>query len=227
MVMKSLKHLQDQLNYHFQDEYLLTCALTHRSLAGAENNERLEFLGDAVLSHIVAEALFQRHPSAAEGELSRMRSALVCGDRLAEIAKFLDLGAYLKLGVGEKKSGGRYRCSILADAFEALVGALYLEAGMDVCRKIVIGIYGGDIDVFSQVMSTKDPKSTLQEWAQAHKRPLPVYQVTVSGEAHAQTFHVTCCIEGLAHETRGMSSSRRKAEQAAAKAYLELVDDKN
>ena len=210
-----LEKLEERLDYQFTDKALLARALTHRSLAGVENNERLEFLGDAVLSHIIAEALFQRHPQAAEGELSRMRSVLVRGDRLAEMARSLELGNYLKLGVGEKKSGGRGRCSILADAFEALVGALYLDAGIGMCREVVLSIYGEEIDTLLQATSMKDAKSTLQEWLQAHKLPLPTYEVTVSGEAHAQTFDVVCRVEGLRYEARGTSTSRRRAEQAA------------
>lgn len=220
-----LEKLEAQLNYQFRDKELLSRALTHRSLVGAENNERLEFLGDAVLSHIVAEALYDGYPDASEGELSRMRSALVRGDRLAKIAKALDLGHYLKLGVGEKKSGGRDRHSILADAFEGLIGALYLDAGMETCRRVVIDLYGGKIDALANVTPEKDAKSALQEWLQAHKLPLPIYEVTISGEAHAQTFDVICRVESLPHEAKGTSSSRRKAEQAAAKAYLELLDD--
>lgn len=216
--------LEERLHYHFSNAQLLEQALTHRSSLGAQNNERLEFLGDAVLSHIVAEELFQRHPGAPEGELSRMRSSLVCGHRLSEMAKQLELGLFLKLGVGEKKSGGRDRHSILADTFEALIGAVYLDGGIDACRDVVLGLYGGGIDVLSEVTPDKDAKSTLQEWLQARKLPLPSYEATITGEAHAQTFHVVCRVDGLLHEAEGISTNRRQAEQAAAKAYLELLD---
>lgn len=218
------EELEKRLGHSFHNKALLKQALTHRSFVGVENNERLEFLGDAVLSHIITETLFQRYPNAREGMLSRMRSALVRGNRLAEIAKNLKLGACLKLGVGERKSGGSDRHSILADAFEALIGALYLDAGMEICQKIVLSIYGPEIDVFSEMSVDKDAKSVLQEWLQARKLPLPTYEVTVSGEAHAQTFNVVCCVKGLPHETRGTSTNRRSAEQAAAKAYLELLN---
>lgn len=219
-----LEQLEKRLGYTFHNKGLLNRALTHRSYVGAENNERLEFLGDAVLSHIVTEELYQRYPKAREGELSRMRSALVRGDRLALMAKTLELGACLKLGVGERKSGGGDRHSILADAFEALIGALYLEAGMDTCRKIVLSIYGSEMNMFSKTSVNKDAKSVLQEWLQAHKFPLPTYEAMVSGEAHAQTFRIVCRVKGLPHETWGTSTNRRSAEQAAAKAYLELLN---
>lgn len=224
-MLEKLEQLEKRLGYQFRNKNLFVCALTHRSVVGSENNERLEFLGDAVLSHIVAEALFQRYPKASEGELSRMRSALVRGDCLAEMAKQLELGKYLKLGVGEKKSGGYDRRSILANAFEAVIGAIYLDAGIDGCRRVVLNIYGSDIDVLSEVSSEKDAKSMLQEWLQARKFSLPMYEVTVTGEAHAQTFHVVCRVEGLPHETVGTNSSRRGAEQAAAAAYLELLGE--
>lgn len=224
-MIQSLDQLQQRLGYEFDDLALLKCALTHRSLPGALNNERLEFLGDAVLSHIVAEALFQQYSTAREGELSRMRAMLVCGDRLADMAKELSLGAYLTLGMGEKKSGGSERRSILANAFEALVGAVYLDGGMDRCREFVMAIYGDNISTFSQVLSEKDAKSSLQEWLQRRQLPLPLYEAVALGKAHSQTFHVVCRVEGLPYKTEGTSTSRRRAEQVAAQAYLELLDD--
>jgi len=222
--MAILAALEKRLQYHFTNPTLLKQALTHRSAVGAENNERLEFLGDAVLSHIIAEALFQRHPNAPEGDLSRMRSSLVCGDRLANIAKQLALGSFLTLGVGEKKSGGSHRTSILAYAVEALIGAVYLDAGMTTCRELVLQFYHDEIDTLAKMTTEKDAKSTLQEWLQARKLPLPVYEATVTGAAHTQTFHVVCSVEGLPHKTEGSSTSRRQAEQVAAKAYLELLN---
>ena len=219
-----LAALQKRLNYHFDDISLLKRALTHRS-APQTNNERLEFLGDALLGQVVAEVLFKQYPDAREGELSRMRSTLVRGDRLAKLAKQLDLGACLQLGMGEKKSGGYERRSILADAFEALIAAIYLDGGMLACREFILRVYGSDMQKLTTVIAEKDAKSALQEWLQANKFPLPVYQANISGEAHAQTFHVTCQVEGLPHCAEGTSTNRRNAEQLAAKHYLELLDD--
>jgi len=220
-----LDKLQERLGYQFKDIALLENALTHRSVGGL-NNERLEFLGDAVLSHIVAEELYLRHPEAREGELSRMRSSLVKGERIAELAKHLDLSPCLRLGVGEQKSGGHHRQSILADAFEAVIGAVYLDAGIDVSRQCVLQWYGEGIESLSEATPEKDPKSSLQEWLQAHKLPLPIYDATITGEAHAQTFHVTCRVEGLEYTAEGTSTSRRKAEQEAALIFLDLLDEK-
>jgi ribonuclease III len=219
-----LAALQKRLNYHFHDISLLKTALTHRS-SPQTNNERLEFLGDALLGQVVAEVLFQQHPDAREGELSRMRSTLVRGERLAMLAKQLDLGACLQLGMGEKKSGGHERRSILSDAFEALIAAIYLDGGMDVCREFIVKVYGCEMQALTANIAEKDAKSALQEWMQANKFPLPVYQASITGEAHAQSFHVTCQVEGLPHCSEGTSTNRRNAEQLAAKHYLELLDD--
>ena len=222
---KNLQNLQERLGYQFNDASLLEIALRHRSATG-ENNERLEFLGDAVLGHVMAEELYRRHPKAREGELSRMRSSLVNGERIALLAKRLALSDYLFLGIGEQKSGGQHRVSILADAFEAVIGAIYLDAGMDISRDCVLRWYGESIESLSEITPEKDAKSVLQEWLQAHKRPLPIYEASVSGEAHAQTFHVTCSVEGLSYKAEGVSTSRRKAEQIAAQIFLELIDEK-
>lgn len=222
--MSEIEKLQQRLDYQFRDVTLLENAVTHRSTGGF-NNERLEFLGDAVLSHIMAEELYRRHPKAREGELSRMRSSLVRGDRLTELARCLDLSSSLRLGVGEQRSGGQHRHSILADAFEAIIGAVYLDGGMEVCRRCVLRWYGEGIESLSEVTPEKDAKSILQEWLQAHKLPLPAYEATVTGEAHAQTFNVTCRVEGLDHVTEGTSTNRRKAEQEAAQHFLELLND--
>ena len=222
---ESIKTLEKKLDYRFNNAALLNQALTHRSCAGQENNERFEFLGDAILSHIIAEELFQRYPTSREGDLSRMRSALVCGEKLAEIAKRLTLGDFIKLGAGEQRSGGQSRRSILANAVEAIIGAIYLDAGFNACRDVVLNIYGNDLTTLPTDSPEKDAKSTLQEWAQARRLPLPSYEATITGEAHAQRFHVTCRVEGLPHETQGVSTNRRQAEQAAAKAYLELLDE--
>jgi ribonuclease III len=210
------------IGYQFKDATLLEHALRHRS-AGDMNNERLEFLGDAVLSVIMAEALFQHHPTASEGELSRMRANLVSGAHLTELAKRLNLGPHLKLGLGEIKSGGHQRASILADALEALIGAVYLDSDLETCRRCVFKWYGERLDELSEMHPAKDAKSRLQEWVQSHKFPLPTYTAAVSGKPHEQTFVVTCEVRGLPHVATGASTSRRKAEQLAAKHYLEFL----
>ena len=225
--MESLKKLENFLNYSFQDKALLKQALTHRSFDGHVNNERLEFLGDAALSLIITEALFQAYPKIREGELSHMRSVLVRGERLTELAKTLLLSHYLKLGVGERKQSSEVRHSILANALEALIGALCLDAGIEKCREIVLQLYGEDIIQLSQIKLEKDAKSALQEWLQSKKMPLPKYEVNITGESHAQTFEVICRVKGLSHETNGISTSRRRAEQVAAKNFLEFLHEKS
>ena len=220
-----LDKLQKRLGYQFKDISLLKNALTHRS-AGALNNERLEFLGDAVLSQIMAEELYLRHPKSSEGDLSRMRSSLVKGDCIADLARNLALSECLHLGIGEQKSGGQHRQSILADAFEAVIGAIYLDGGTEACRDCILQWYGDGFESPSKITPVKDAKSALQEWLQAHKMPLPIYEATVEGEAHAQTFHVTCRVDGIEHIAKGTSTSRRRAEQEAAETYLELLHEK-
>lgn len=214
--------LLTRIHYHFNDENLLQHALRHRS-AGDINNERLEFLGDAILSVVMAEALFHHHPRADEGELSRMRAILVSGAHLAELARKLELGSYIELGAGEVKSGGHDRESILADALEALIGAIYLDSNLETCRECIFKWYGERLAELSKMHPAKDAKSHLQEWAQAHKFPLPIYTATVSGKPHEQTFTIVCEISGLHHTATGTSTSRRKAEQLAARHYLDLV----
>lgn len=217
-----MKDLQKKLNYHFRDESLLDRALRHRS-SGTPNNERLEFLGDSVLGFIIAEELYKRHEDALEGDLSRMRSSLVNGQILASLAKQLNLPPHLNLGVGEEKTGGRERESILADAVEAIIAAIYLDGGMDAARTCVLRWYGDLVADLASLTPQKDAKTQLQEWTQAHKYPLPVYQAHTSGKSHKQEFTVSCLIEGLPHKTLGKSSSRRKAEQIAAEKYLEQL----
>lgn len=214
--------LYERIHYQFKDEKLLEQALRHRS-AGVMHNERLEFLGDAVLSMVITEALFQHHPRAQEGELSRMRSTLVSGVHLAELSKELDFGSWLDLGVGELKSGGQQRESILADALEALLGAIYLDSDLETCRRCVFIWYGERLDKLSRMQPPKDSKSRLQEWVQSHKFPLPEYSAQVSGKPHQQIFTVTCQVDGLPHAAMGEGSTRRKAEQLAAQHYLDLV----
>jgi ribonuclease III len=214
--------LSQRIDYHFNDDALLRHALSHRS-TGDTNNERLEFLGDAILNMLIAEVLFQHHPDAMEGELSRMRALLVSGESLAGLARQLELGNDLNLGAGEIKSGGRERESILADALEALIGAIYLDSDLDTCRQCILKWYGDRLNQLRTTHFAKDAKSHLQEWTQAHKFPLPTYKATISGKAHAQIFTVVCEVVGLPHVTTGVSTNRRKAEQLAASHYLKLL----
>ncbi len=217
--------LQEKLKYFFKDESLLQRALTHRSIHG-DNNERLEFLGDAVLSFIVADELYKRYPELTEGDLSRVRSGLVNGDMLADLARSFELGLYLILGQGEIKSGGKNRDSILADALEGLIGAIYVDGGLEGVRKFILKLW--DEKSFDKLKNEKlqrDPKSRLQEWLQARQMPLPTYDALVTGKAHEQEFEVVCSVDGLTHKGQGRSTNRRKAEQQAAQQYLEQLED--
>lgn len=224
MALDPARLLCRRLGHEFAAMELVSQALTHRSHA-ALNNERLEFLGDSIVNFIVAEALFQRFPAATEGEMSRMRARLVRGETLAAIARELALGDCIKLGPGEMKSGGHRRDSILADALEALIGALYLDAGLDRCRERVLAWYGARLDAIAPGEVNKDPKTRLQELLQGRRQPLPVYTLAeTSGEAHNQTFVVTCALPGSATTFTGHGSSRRHAEQAAAAAALESLE---
>ncbi|WP_448099447.1 ribonuclease III [Luteibacter yeojuensis] len=208
-----------QFPHSFRNPDLATLALTHRS-AGRPNNERLEFLGDALLGVTVAELLFEAHPNASEGELSRLRAQLVNGQALAVIARELELGDILKLGPGELKSGGFRRDSILADAFEALVAAVYLDDGYDACRQVVRRLFMPRVAEIKR--SSKDAKTRLQEWLQGRGLSLPVYELTDSyGEDHAKIFDVSCSIdEPEPIRVEGRGGSRRAAEQDAAEAVL-------
>lgn len=219
--------LYQALGYHFQQLEYLTTALTHRS-AGTPNNERLEFLGDALLSFIVAEALFERFPAASEGQLTRLRANLVKGDTLAEVAQTLNLGHYLHLGGGELKSGGWRRTSILSDAFEALIGAVYLDAGVMMCKNVILQLFQPHLEMLSLQTIHKDPKTRLQELLQSQQQELPNYRVlTVSGEPHAQHFEVECHVPILLQSTYGTGNTRRRAEQAAAEKALQLLSSTN
>lgn len=221
--MRQLERLRRALGYEFSDPDLLDVALRHRS-AGAMHNERLEFLGDSVLNFVIASALYRRFPAATEGMLSRMRASLVKGDTLAEIARELELGEYLHLGSGELKSGGFRRGSILADAFEALIGAVYEDGGIGAAQDLVLRFFESRLDESRPAMALKDPKTRLQEFLQARGRPLPEYRVAeVQGQAHNQTFTVECLVEGLDGPSLGTGSSRRKAEQRAAEQALERL----
>lgn len=219
------RQLLRRLGYIFNDESLLDRALTHRS-AGSAHNERLEFLGDSIINFIMAELLFRAQPEAREGQLTRLRALLVRRDTLAAVARELDLGKALKLGGGELKSGGRDRDSILADALEALVGAVYLDSGMDSCRKLVERLFAEKIFQAQQRRAAKDPKTRLQERLQSKGLPLPTYEVVeVKGAPHHQEFQVFCRVVGLDNPTCGTGGSRRKAEQAAAGLALEQLDE--
>ncbi|MCC7326331.1 MAG: ribonuclease III [Burkholderiales bacterium] len=210
--------LRDHLRYSFHRPELLRQALTHRSF-GAAHNERLEFVGDAVLNCAIGLALFRRHPMLAEGDLSRVRAALVNQETLARVARRLGLGSQISLGEGEQKSGGGERPSILADALEAVFGAVFIDAGFDQAFEVIVACYGDVLENADPAALGKDPKTRLQEWLQARKLPVPEYVVTaVTGEAHAQTFEVECRIASLGRSATGRGSSRRAAEQAAAEA---------
>ena len=222
----ALTSLSRHLEYTFKNAALLTEALTHRS-AAAVNNERLEFLGDGILNFIIAARLYQQYPDMQEGDLSRLRASLVNKDSLADIAKILDLGQYIKLGSGELKSGGRRRDSILADAVEAVFGAVYIDSGFDTCRDLILRLYAEKLQNVPDIQTLKDPKTTLQELLQSRHYPLPAYTVLeITGKAHHQMFKVECSIDELGCVTTAQGRSRRKAEQAAAKLAIEEVSKK-
>jgi ribonuclease III len=211
------------LDHDFARPELLVQALTHRSY-GSPHNERLEFLGDAILNCIVATLLFDRFPAIREGELSRQRANLVKQDTLAEIANRLKLGEFLRLGEGELKSGGFRRPSILADCLEAILGAIYLDAGFAAAYGVVEKLYGERLAEVDPKLSSKDAKTELQEKLQARKLPLPQYTLLATrGDAHEQEFEVECQIPTLSIATQGVGPSRRHAEQAAARSAIEQM----
>jgi ribonuclease-3 len=208
------------LNYEFLDPKFLKIALTHRS-RGGDHNERLEFLGDAVVNFVIAEILYHEFPKATEGELSRWRATLVNRDTLAELAKEFNLGRFLLLGPGELRSGGNERPSILSCAMEAIIGAVYLDSGFAKTKSKIVEWYTPLIQSLSSAASHKDPKTLLQEYLQSQRMSLPIYKVeTIAGEAHQQLFIVSCQIDGLMAKTEGKGTSRRRAEQDAAAAML-------
>ena len=224
---QSLSRLERKLGHTFQNQELMLLALTHRSFAG-RNNERLEFLGDAILNFVAGEALFERFPQAREGQLSRLRARLVKGETLAVLARGFELGEYLRLGSGELKSGGFRRESILADALEALIGAIYLDAGMDVARQRVLAWLTNELDGLTLVDTNKDPKTRLQEFLQSRAAELPRYEVVdIQGEPHCRTFFVQCEVALLTDKTQGQGASRRIAEQVAAAAALVALGVEN
>jgi ribonuclease III len=220
-----VKHdaLQASLGHRFRDARLLEQALTHRSHS-TPHNERLEFLGDGVLNCIVAAELYTRFAGLREGDLSRLRASLVREQRLHELAAGLALGDYLRLGEGELKSGGFRRPSILADALEALIGAVYLDAGFDAAREVVVRLYRPLLETLDAKGVDKDPKTRLQEWLQSRKYALPQYSVIATrGAAHDQRFEVECVVRELDLRTVGSGASRRVAEQEAARMAFERL----
>jgi ribonuclease-3 len=220
---KAAAWLKQSLAYAFEDEQLLKQALTHRSAPGP-NNERLEFLGDAVLQLVASELVFEKTPNASEGQLSRLRSTLVKDTTLAEIAADLGVGEFLILGSGEKKSGGHRRSSILADALEAIFGAIYLDVGLEGARQVIHKAYGERLHDLPEAADLRDPKSRLQEHLQGRKMALPDYAVqNISGKAHKQSFEVSCSIAELDAVTVGARLTRRDSEQEAALAMLEKI----
>lgn len=212
-----------RLGHAFGRPELLAQALTHRS-HGARHNERLEFVGDAVLNCVVALALYERFPGTDEGDLSRARASLVNGETLARIARRLELGDDVRLGEGELKSGGAKRGSILADALEAVFGAVFVDAGFEAARRVIIAAYGEELANANPTTLHKDPKTRLQEWLQARRLPVPAYRIAATrGQAHAQTFEVECEVTTLGLAERGEGRSRRAAEQQAARRMLEVL----
>ena len=212
-----------RLTHAFSHQGLLGQALTHRS-AGSPHNERLEFLGDGIVNLLIAEALFNRWPKADEGAMTRARAELVREASLAGIARRLDLGSQLTMGPGEMKSGGHRRDSILADALEAVVAAIYLDAGFETCREVVLPWFEDLLAALPEGKPEKDAKTRLQEWLQARQRPLPLYElVSESGDDHAKQFQVRCSLQEPPVAAEGEGTSRRIAEQAAAGAVLEQL----
>lgn len=222
---QAINALLKKLEYTFSDLSLLDEALTHRSYS-AKNNERLEFLGDGILNFVIAHELFKSYPDVQEGDLSRLRANLVNKDSLAEIAGHLELGEVIQLGSGELKSGGFRRPSILADAVESILGAVYCDGGFEPCRELIIRLYANRLAQSMDLQSLKDPKTQLQELLQSRRFSLPDYQVTkITGQAHAQVFHVRCSIKKMNIEVNGEGKSRRKAEQVAADRAIVQVEE--
>jgi ribonuclease-3 len=223
-VRQDPQRLARQLGHVFARPGLLDDALTHRS-AQARHNERLEFLGDAILGFLVAEALWRRFPDANEGELSRLRARLVNRDALAELARTLDLGSYLRLGAGELRSGGHARDSILADALEALFAAVYLDGGLEAASALLDRLAGERLAALSPASQHKDAKTRLQEYLQARRLALPIYRVVEArGEDHAQTFVVSCDAQAVGRSATAEGATRRRAEQLAAERLLEALE---
>lgn len=220
---EEILQLSNKIGYIFKDNSLLETALTHRSV-GKDNNERLEFLGDAILGFVVADVLFQKYTDIPEGHLTRLRASLVRKETLAELGRKMQLGDFLKLGTGEMKSGGWRRDSTLANAVEAIIGAVYLDSDYDTCRTFVLTLYDNLLEDLSPEVLNKDPKTELQELLQANKQELPEYSIIAEeGAAHSRTFTVECRVNGLEQVVIAKGNSKRNAEQAAAKQALEQL----
>lgn len=220
---KAESWLDKTLHYRFRDASLLMRALTHRS-ANGKNNERLEFLGDAVLDFVISDAVFRLRPDADEGDLSRLRASLVKDTTLAKLATELGVGEHLLLGGGERKSGGNRRNSILADALEAIFGAIFLDSGFVAATEVIERVYRRSLAELPDAEDLRDPKTRLQEWLQARGHALPDYDLLgVTGKAHRQRFSVSCTVGDLSQTTEGESTTRRKAEQQAARRMLDVI----
>ncbi|HCO60330.1 MAG TPA: ribonuclease III [Porticoccaceae bacterium] len=224
-MVTSNQRLEARIGYQFSRPELCERALTHRSF-GPENNERLEFLGDAVLDLVITQMLYLRFEDADEGQLSLLRASLVKGPSLATVARQLQLGAFISLGSGERKTGGADRDSNLANVLEALIGAIYLDAGLDICRARIESWFAAKLTTLSPQAIEKDPKSRLQEYLQKTGRPLPEYRLLEKrGQAHARMFAITCSLPDTGRQTTAEDSSRKKAERAAALAMLEVLGE--
>lgn len=223
MTDSRLDTLQRRIGHRFADVRLLTRALTHRSF-GADHNERLEFLGDAVLGQAISSMLYERFEESSEGDLTRVRAHLVREESLHRVALQLSLPEVIRLGEGEARGGGAQRTSILADAFEALVGAAFLDGGFSAAQNMVVGLFGEVIATTDMVNWSKDAKTELQEWLQARRLPVPTYRIAATrGQAHAQTFDVECVVPALNLAEPGVGRSRRIAEQEAARRMLDAL----
>ena len=222
-MQNNVQRLCKRLGYEFKTPSYLKQALMHCSV-GAINNERLEFLGDSILSFVIANVLFEKFPDDSEGELSRLRSFLVKGETLAKIAVELELGDYLYLGQGELKSGGFRRASILTDALEAIFAAVFLDGGLAASQQVILNLYQTRLNDQQLHNNLKDAKTQLQEYLQAQKYPLPEYTLTkIDGDEHDQVFHILCEVSGLKISTKGHGANRRKAEQHAAMQLLHAL----
>jgi ribonuclease-3 len=222
-VPRILKQLQNNLGYQFNDESLLATALTHRSFSG-DHNERFEFLGDSLVNMLIAEMLFETYPNLPEGELTQQRAMLVKGKTLAKIGEAFNVGEYLALGAGEIKTGGAQRESILADAVEAIIAAIYLDSDFDHCRMTVRQWFEGRVLNIDTLGKAKDAKTRLQEVLQASGNPLPIYKTEkVHGEHHKQQFVISCKVALLSKPTQGKAGSKKMAEQIAAENALQAI----
>ncbi len=215
--------MKNVLGHDFSNTELLTMALTHRSFS-RNHNERLEFLGDALLGMFIADELYIKFPESAESDLTRLRSSLVKKEALAQLAKQLDLGSHIRFGIGENKSGGRQKESLLANTLEALIGAIYLDSDLENCRRFILKLYASLLDELTAENIPKDPKSELQEYLQANKKSLPAYNVVAEeGEAHDKLFTIECSVDGITKPIVAKGRSKRNAEQTAARTALEMI----